>query len=66
MVTPAKKHMMHSCISLDYLAKHLNAFSCSPSEASQAIAEARAKGYTFWPSCDNVDSRGHCAGHEIE
>lgn len=65
MAVPTKK-WMHSCISLDYLAEHLDAFDCSLSEARQAIAEAKAKGYEFWPGCDNVDSRGHCAGHEIE
>lgn len=66
MAIPAKRRMMHSCISLDYLAEHLNAFDCLPGEALRAIARERAKGYKFWPSCDNVDSRGHCAGHEIK
>ena len=58
------KRIMHSCISLDYLADHLDAFDCSPDEALRAIAKERTKGYEFWPGCDNVDDRGHCAGHE--
>lgn len=63
MATTARKYY-HSCVSLDYLSEHLGAFSCSQNEARQAIAEARAEGYGFWPNCDNIDSRGHCAGHE--
>lgn len=66
MATPRKTRMMHSCISLDYLTEHLGAFNCPPDEARQAIAEAKAKDYEFWPGCDSIDSRGHCAGHEIE
>ena len=64
LVATQGKRMFHSCISLDYLAEHLDAFDCSPNEALQAITRARAKGYEFWPGCDNVDNRGHCAGHK--
>ena len=65
MTTPVRR-IMHPCVSLDYLAEHLHAFNCPPEEALQAIARERAKGYKFWPGCDNVDDRGHCAGHEVE
>ena len=34
-------------------------------EICAAIAEAKAKGYTVLPPCDNVTSTGHCAGHDI-
>jgi len=62
----SRKRMMHSCVSLDYLAEHLDAFDCPPEEALKAIARERAKGYEFWPGCGNVDNLGHCAGHEVE
>ena len=34
-------------------------------EIRVAIEEAEAKGYDVLPTCDNVDERGHCRGHEI-
>lgn len=34
-------------------------------EICAAIVEAKAKGYTVLPPCDNVDDTGHCRGHEI-
>jgi len=33
-------------------------------EMRAAIKEAKEKGYTVLPPCDNVDSTGHCQGHE--
>ena len=33
-------------------------------ELRAAIREAKAKGYTILPPCDNVNSTGHCQGHE--
>ena len=33
-------------------------------ELRAAIEEAKAKGYTVLPPCDNVNSTGHCLGHE--
>lgn len=29
------------------------------------IIEAMGKGYEVLPPCDNVDSKGHCLGHEV-
>lgn len=34
-------------------------------EIRAAIVEAKAKGYTVLPPCDNVTSTGHCAGHDV-
>jgi hypothetical protein len=34
-------------------------------EICAAIVEAKAKGYTVLPPCDNVTATGHCAGHDI-
>lgn len=34
-------------------------------EIRKAIQEAKAKGYTVLPPCDNVDETGHCKGHDI-
>lgn len=34
-------------------------------EICAAIVDAKAKGYTVLPPCDNVKSTGHCAGHDI-
>jgi hypothetical protein len=34
-------------------------------EVCSAIVEAKAKGYTVLPPCDNVTSTGHCAGHDV-
>jgi len=34
-------------------------------EICAAIVEAKAKGYTVLPPCDNVTSTGHCAGHDV-
>ena len=62
----ARVIVRHSCISLDYLTEHLDAFDCSPKEAIQSITEMRSKGYKWWPGCDNIDSVGHCAGHEVK
>lgn len=33
-------------------------------ELRAAIREAKAKGYTVLPPCDNVNAIGHCQGHE--
>ena len=33
-------------------------------EIKAAIEDAEAKGYDVLPTCDNVDERGHCRGHE--
>jgi len=33
-------------------------------EIRAAIKEAKAKGYEVLPPCDNVNSTGHCQGHE--
>ena len=33
-------------------------------EMRDAIEEAKAKGYTVLPPCDNVNATGHCQGHE--
>jgi hypothetical protein len=34
-------------------------------EICAAIVEAKAKGYTVLPPCDNVTSTGQCAGHPV-
>lgn len=33
-------------------------------EVKEAVEDARKKGYSVLPPCDNVDARGHCKGHE--
>lgn len=35
----------------------------SLAEFKRLCADARAKGYTVIPPCDNVKPNGHCAGH---
>ena len=30
-----------------------------------AIVEAKSKGYTVLPPCDNIDDTGHCTGHPV-
>ena len=35
-------------------------------EVKEAVEDARKKGYTVLPPCDNVDERGHCLGHDID
>ena len=32
-------------------------------EAQAHLGALKAKGFTFAPTCDDVDERGHCAGH---
>ena len=34
-------------------------------EICAAIVEAKAKGYTVLPPCDNVNETGHCMGHDV-
>ena len=36
------------------------------SEIKEAIKEAKAKGYVVIPPCDNLTSKGYCAGHNID
>ena len=31
-----------------------------------AIEDAKAKGYEVLPPCDNVETTGHCAGHDVD
>ena len=33
-------------------------------EAQTHLDALKAKGFTFAPTCDNVDDKGHCAGHD--
>lgn len=33
-------------------------------ELRVAISEAKSKGYTVLPPCNNVSNTGHCQGHE--
>jgi hypothetical protein len=35
-------------------------------EVKASVEEARSKGYTVLPPCDNVDERGRCKGHDSE
>lgn len=71
--------MKHFCMSigLDYLENqisqgyvpaYLSIRDRQPTleECKEAIAAARAKGYTVIPACDNVTATGHCAGHSEE
>ena len=69
------KHRMHSCITLDYMEARtragvglleLNGIPLTERAALATIHEVRNMGYEFWPDCDNVDARGHCAGHETK
>ena len=69
---------MHSAVTLDYLeartherlAKAIDDHDTQERAirglALKDISDLRSKGYTYWPGCDNVDARGHCAGHEKE
>lgn len=34
-------------------------------EICAAIVEAKAKGYTVLPPCDNVNETGHCRGYVV-
>ena len=34
-------------------------------EICSSIVEAKAKGYTVLPPCDNVNERGLCQGHPV-
>jgi len=34
-------------------------------EIEEAIKDAKAKGYEVLPPCDNVNSTGHCMGHDV-
>ena len=38
--------------------------SMSKAKALAIIREKRKAGYSYWPHCDNVDSRGRCQGHK--
>ncbi len=40
--------------------------SATNKELREVIKEAKSKGYTVIPPCDNVKPTGHCAGHEIQ
>ena len=35
-------------------------------EILDEVIEAMGNGYEVLPPCDNVDSKGHCAGHEVQ
>lgn len=38
----------------------------TPAEIRAKCAEARAKGYSVFPPCDNHGPNGHCLGHDDE
>jgi hypothetical protein len=35
-------------------------------DIQEAVDEARGKGYSVLPPCDNVDEQGRCKGHDTE
>ena len=56
---------MCSCLTLDYFEQ--DSWWRAVFGPDHAVIKAyRAKGYTYWPSCDNIRADGHCAGHPRE
>ena len=65
----------HICISTDAIERALidNTYEelyllvdgkpATRSQLLEALNDARDKGYTALPPCDNVGATGHCAGH---
>lgn len=69
------KKSYHCCITLEGALKEWKLMTVNENgkqrpatreEVIKAVGEARKKGYTVLPPCDNVDERGHCKGHEID
>lgn len=64
----------HSCITFEGALKNYKCMIVTENgkqrpaellEVVDAIADARKKGYTVLPPCENVDECGYCKGHEI-
>lgn len=47
----------------EYLCLLVDGKPATRSQLLEALNEAREKGYTALPPCDNVSESGHCAGH---
>ena len=69
------KKSYHCCITLEGALKEWEIMTVTEkgkerpatyNEVFEAVEEARSKGYTVLPPCDNVNERGHCKGHEID
>lgn len=73
-MTKTKFHVCQSIAGLENLMKNgrtiewlmIDDRPATVEELRKAIREAKARGYTVLPPCDNVTSTGHCAGHDIE
>jgi hypothetical protein len=71
MISMSKKY--HCCINLNGAIKEWRLLTVTDNgterpatlqEVSDAVEEAKMKGYEVLPPCDNVDDRGRCKGHE--
>ena len=68
MVIPMKQ--FHCCITLEGALKEWKYLTIDDrpatlKEIKAAIEDARGKGYSVLPPCDNVGETGHCIGHEL-